>query len=332
MAPGAQLYLFCIRTELDLEQAESQAHADGVRIINHSVAWFNSSRGDGTGGIEDTDSPDATVARARADGILWVNAAGNYATQHWSGTFTADTSFPEENDFASGQTLDSVSIPQGETDCAYLKWDDWPVTSNDYDLYLFDEDSGQFVTSFVPDTGGGTDDQSDGLAPPLEEFCYDNQTSDTDFGLMIVNYSAASSPRLDLFWIGSSGLEFATAPGSIIEPASSPDALAVGADCWQTQRPRFLQLAGPDDRRPHRPGPARPRQRLVRGVRRRHGRCRRLRVEWLHGHLCIGAPRRRGGSRPARAGPEPHRPGARGLAGGTSACPKRRHPRGDRRR
>ena len=85
MAPGAQLYLICICTEVQLGQAETYAKANNIRIINHSVGWFNTSRGDGTG-VPGT--PDAIVADARNNGILWVNAAGNSAQGHWSGTFS----------------------------------------------------------------------------------------------------------------------------------------------------------------------------------------------------------------------------------------------------
>ena len=48
--------------------------------MNHSVGWFGPSRGDGTRLIG------SLVADARANGILWVNAAGNEGETHWSGT------------------------------------------------------------------------------------------------------------------------------------------------------------------------------------------------------------------------------------------------------
>ena len=49
MAPGAQLYLVCVATEVDLANAEVYAKGQGVQVINHSMAWFNSSKGDGSG-------------------------------------------------------------------------------------------------------------------------------------------------------------------------------------------------------------------------------------------------------------------------------------------
>jgi hypothetical protein len=225
MAPGAQLILICIDTELDLALAEQDAAAAGAKIINHSVGWLATSRGDGTGAA---GSPDATVAAARTQGILWVNAAGNYATQHWSGSFTPDPGASDVNDFAPGDTLDSVTIPSDERDCAFLKWDAWPTTSEDYDLYLVDESSNQIVDA-------STEDQADGPLDPTEALCYTNSGATGTFGLGIARYSAASSPRLDLYWAGGEqDLQYSTG-GAVVEPASSPAALAVGAECWQTQ-------------------------------------------------------------------------------------------------
>jgi len=241
IAPGAQLYLLCVDTELDLASAEQYAIAQGIKIINHSVAWFNTSRGDGTGA---TGSPDATVADARAHGILWVNAAGNYATDHWSGNYTPTPGDPDANSFSGTDELNDVTIQSGETSCAYLKWDDWPVTSEDFDLYLVRESDDQIVQYSVNDQSGSVL-ASDGPSAPTEYFCYTNPGVTGTFGLAIVRYSASTTPRLDLYYVGDSNLQYSTAAGSIIEPASSPDALAVGADCWQTSALDTYSSQGP---------------------------------------------------------------------------------------
>src|SRR5581483_5948739 len=107
MAPGAQLYLMCVDTEVDLALAEQDAIADGVRVVNESLAWLGTSRGDGSGG---PGSPDDTVADARSHGILWVNAAGNYKLDHWFGTFTTNPDYPQTNEFNEQGNLDHVVI------------------------------------------------------------------------------------------------------------------------------------------------------------------------------------------------------------------------------
>ncbi len=88
MAPDAQLYLVCVDTEVDLAAAEAYAKSQGVHVINHSAGWQGPFRNDGSGPIG------AIVADARANGILWVNSAGNEAQTHWSGTYSPAAASP----------------------------------------------------------------------------------------------------------------------------------------------------------------------------------------------------------------------------------------------
>ena len=133
VAPGAQLYLICFNTEVDLASAEAYAKAQGIKIINHSVSWFDTWRGDGNG---PAGTPDATVKDARNNGILWVNAAGNQGQNHWNGTYVDDgcgfaVFNPADPSFGD---LDQIVIGGGQQACVFLKWDSWPTTHNDYDL------------------------------------------------------------------------------------------------------------------------------------------------------------------------------------------------------
>ena len=231
MAPGATVIDMCINSIPDLWNAEQWAKALGVKIINHSVGWYGVGRGDGNGdGVGDL-TPDMVVQQAREDGILWVNAAGNDAETHWSGAYTPDPSEPSLNDFAGGDVTNSVTIDQGATACVFLRWDDWPVTTEDYDLALFDLSSS---TPFDP-VATSTDDQASQLLDPTESLCYTNTGATRQFDIVIGRYNAVENDRLDLSVIGGgSSLEYATARTSVVEPASSPDALAVGAECWRT--------------------------------------------------------------------------------------------------
>ena len=224
MAPSAQLFLICVNSELTLKAAENFVLANNIRIVNHSVGWYGTSRGDGSG---DPNSPNAIVADARAHGVLWINAAGNNAQSHWAGTF----SDPDGNDFenfSGGDELNRVVVPPGQTDCVVMTWDAWPVTSQDFDVFLVDTATGQIVN-------GGLRDQSRGPLDPEEDACYANTTGATvTLGLLVNRYSATSSPRLDIWWLGSSPLQYQTTSGSVVEPASSPNALGVGAVCFST--------------------------------------------------------------------------------------------------
>ncbi len=229
MAPDAQLYLVCMDTEVDLAAAEAFAKSQGVKIINHSVGWYGDWRSDGSGPVG------AIVADARANGILWVNAAGNDATTHWSGTYNPNgDSF---HDFANGDEGDSFIWPNDSQICGFLKWDEWPVGLSDFDLYLGLSGSSEPLA-------WSTGDQT-GSQAPTEGMClYQNSGSDLRVFWAIDGYRVSTSPRLDLFSY-SPPLEYEMPEGSIDDPATSPAAFAVGAVCWQSRELEFYSSQGP---------------------------------------------------------------------------------------
>ena len=236
MAPAGQLYLICIETEVQLAQAEAYAEANGIQVINHSMSWVNSSRGDGTGSA---GSPDWTAARAREAGILWVNAAGNEAETHWSGSFVDDGT--GWNLFAPGNIGNGFYLDTGGTVCAFLKWDNWPGSAQDYDLYLVDQ-----ASTIV---GASLNDQT-GIQPPTEDACYTNPGAAAVYYVAINKSSATLAPRFDLFMSGVAALagadiQYPVAAGSVTEPASSPAAMAVGAVCWGASTIESFSSQGP---------------------------------------------------------------------------------------
>ena len=234
VAPGAELHLICIDTEVDLALAEQYVKAQGIRIVNHSVSWFNTSGGDGTGG---SGTPDAIVADARANGILWVNSAGNQGGAHWNATWS-----DPDDDGVLWVTSSAYAEP-GETVCLFLRWNAWPSTTEDYDLYLFAPGEPHPVAS-------STDSQADHPGPPTEAACYTNETAaGRSISIRIVNYSAWSATRLELFAVGS---HFHWSTGmSLTEPATSPAALAVAAECVAERRFEIYSSYGPTvDARP----------------------------------------------------------------------------------
>jgi subtilisin family serine protease len=234
MAPGAQLYLICIATSINLGQAKDYAVAQGIRIVNHSVGWFNTSRGDGTGAAW---TPDAIVADARANGILWINSAGNSGQQHWTGTFI-DADADAWHDFAAGDELDRIGIPAGGGLCVFLKWDSWPTTTQDFDVYLF-----RLADLSAP--VWGSMDVQNGAQPPAEQFCYTNTTGVSQtFAIALRKFAATAAPRFDLF-VDRGAPQYVVAAGSVSEPASSPNAMAAGAICWQTDALESYSSQGP---------------------------------------------------------------------------------------
>ena len=229
MAPDAQLYLACVGTEVDLAAAEAWAKSQGVTVINHSAGWEGPYRDDGGGPVG------AVVADARANGILWVNSAGNEAMTHWSGSYTPNGSWHMWN--PNGDMGNSFIWPNGRDICGFLKWDEWPSGISDFDLGLFLSGSNSLLAVSEGDQGAGQ--------PPFEAMCL-RQTSGRDLVVFwaIRGYRVATSPRLDLVsW--SPSLQYSVAAGSIATPASSPATLAVGALCWQSRALEQYSSQGP---------------------------------------------------------------------------------------
>jgi subtilase family protein/hemolysin type calcium-binding protein/uncharacterized protein DUF11/WD40 repeat protein len=230
VAPDAQLYLICVDTEVDLANAVAYAKAQGITIVNHSVGWFNTSRGDGTGA---PGTPDAIVADARANGILWVNAAGNEARSHWGGPWS-------DPDGDGAMRFFDVPLYPGQGYCAALRWDAWPQTTQDFDLLLVTPDDTVVAASEFS--------QADTPDEPTEGACYQNTRGAVQLvAPLIYEYNAPFfEGKLDLFVLDAD-LGGAVPAGSVIEPASSPAAVSVGAgaQCYTPTAPADYSSRGP---------------------------------------------------------------------------------------
>ena len=146
VAPGAQIYLAKIATDLDVAEAVDWVIAQDVDIISTSLAIYNGTPGDGTGYLAEL------VAKARAAGIVWVTAAGNDRESHWGGVFQ-DIDGDGRHEFADGEEVNCFSL-DGET-CSPLflgdvnllvRWSDWDAVDQDYDVHLVRWDGAQWVT------------------------------------------------------------------------------------------------------------------------------------------------------------------------------------------
>jgi hypothetical protein len=221
MAPGAQLYLICRETTVQMGQALNYMRANGITIVNHSAGNFFG-RGDGTG---PAGSAQALAADARASGILWVNSSGNQADRHWSGTF-ADNDGDNIHNYTPSDEGNTFLLGGGFDTCVDLRWDDWPATSQDFDLYLVNSATGAIVAR--------SEDTQSGGQPPFEEACYENNSGGVErLYVAIVRDRATRAPRFDVFLFEGEGLEYDVPQGSLAEPSTSRSVLAVGAVCWQ---------------------------------------------------------------------------------------------------
>src|SRR3712207_5096393 len=206
MAPAAELTLICIDSDVALGRAKDYVLRQRIPIVNTSLGWVDSSRGDGTGG---PGTPDAIVAEARRSGVLWVASAGNAAEAHWSGTFS-DPDGDRLLNFTPADEGNAVTIRPGGSVCIKLKWDSWPTSRQDFDLYVVHSATGAVLAE---SEGVQTGNQA-----PRERACVENrERSPLTVLVMIAKHAATLAPRFDL-WAENHVLEHRNADGSINEP------------------------------------------------------------------------------------------------------------------
>lgn len=248
MAPGAQLFLYCIDDDTSFAQAEVELQAAGVKVVNSSLSFPGDGRGDGNVGVQ-PQSSSATVRTARQNGILWIQSAGNSADDHWPGTFVDanhDTAVDLLDSSSTGQD-DFIGIDSGGG-AIELQWDKWPTSTLPVTLHAWQFDDTGFVGLPIAIThASGTAPvdcleypvvQGDGCAALPGPGSYD---------VWITVPTAALGVRYDLFYAGDVSFNYLSCgswssdgltclgpsaraqSGSVTEPATSPYALAVGA-------------------------------------------------------------------------------------------------------
>jgi hypothetical protein len=244
LAPEAQLYL--------VNFADSDGHARAVdwlinqkvQVISYSIGWFNAGAGDGSGPICDD------VEAAAAAGIIWAGSAGNYAIDHWEGTFS-DTDGDGWNNFSGADELLEFDVPAASDLGAFLNWDDWGTwngrdysgSNQDYDLYLYIWNSALNTWNLV--------DQSiaaqTGWQWPVEELYYYHDPVRTKWGVAIRKSHATRNCKLELFLdrAGSLPIEYNVPEGSLAVPADSPSHVTAGATDWSDDSYHYYSSRGP---------------------------------------------------------------------------------------
>ena len=155
----------------------------GASIITMSLGFFNVGPGDGTLGFE------SIFQDARDRGILWVNSAGNYAREHWGGAFF-DGDADGYHQWSGVDETVGFTLGAGESVDIYLKWDDWPVSSNDFDLQLWN--GGSKIAESIGEQSG--------TQPPTEELHYTNTSGFTqNLSVKVFKFAASAAPEMDLF-------------------------------------------------------------------------------------------------------------------------------------
>ena len=219
VAPGAELYLANAGSPEGLRQATTWLIEQGVEVISHSIAWPLGG-GDGKGPIHDV------VRLAHDSGVIWVNAAGNFAQGFWGGYW----SDPDSNRILNvdGHGSEAILLPTstafGEVH-AWLTWDRWPYSTDlDFVIELLATDGEVLATS--------QDDQPD----PFAFRALDLQGSSNLAGTTMRIRCLRGDPQGRFLRVtrtdGDLAPQSRVPAGSLAMPADSPDAIAVGAYAW----------------------------------------------------------------------------------------------------
>ena len=215
VAPEVELYLYKVVDMVDLENAKDRCIQNGVAIVNYSATWVGEGFGDGRGIICDI------VNDAADNGILWVNAVGNYAQKHYAG-FWHDSDDDNRHNFAAGDDAVNFVAEIGDIIRVTLTWDDWPITTEDYDLYLYSQDA----SGNIKEVSKSTDVQGNGGAPVefLEYFAVQEGT----YGISVVRVGEAEPKKLRV-WSWHHDIEYPVPAGSLGSPSDARGSLSVGA-------------------------------------------------------------------------------------------------------
>ena len=224
MAPDAQLFLAKISTALELEEAVNWLIGQHINVISTSLGWYAMGPGDGTGYLADI------VNAAAAAGITWVTAAGNGRQSHWGGAFS-DPEADTIHNFNGTKNVDyfgpgdgsAYLYPADVTFRVFLRWDDWGVVNQDYDLYVFRYDGvslDQIATSDNAQSGqpGQT---------PVEAVAF-TTTGIAAYGIVVTQYSATRPVNLELF-VDRERLDEIVTARSLAQPADVQAAISVAA-------------------------------------------------------------------------------------------------------
>ena len=223
VAPEAELYLYKTGDMVDLENAKDHAIRDGIDVISHSEGFLIDGFGDGRGFS-------CNVVNDAADnGILWVVAAGNSGKSHYSGLWS-DKNSNDWHNFAPGEELLEFEAEEGAAIRVNLVWDDWPITYQNYDLYLyFRNSSGDWE-----EVAKSTDIQDSG-GDPVEGINDHTAKESGIYGIAVRSRDA--QPKRMRVWSNHDFINYSDAKNSITSPADAREAMSVGAvyhDQWNS--------------------------------------------------------------------------------------------------
>jgi hypothetical protein len=225
LAPEAEYYLAKTFNSADFSNALSYMVDEGINIVSHSCGFsLTSSYYNGI------DIISGRVNWVNAQGILFINAAGNYAQRHYRAEF--DDMEQEDNyhryaqdinvnhfvssdgEFLNFEADDRISIS--------LAWDDYEEEEQNYDLYLVHWD----VDNEEWEVAAESVIEQNGDVYPIESISFTVE-EEGFYGVSVHNNESENGIDFTLFT--NKNLAYRTPEGSLCIPAIAETALAVGA-------------------------------------------------------------------------------------------------------
>jgi subtilisin family serine protease len=228
MSPDSELYLLPIDYDIKLVAAVNWCLNNNIKIISTSLCFFGVGPKDGTGPINEI------IRWAYENGIIWITAAGNYATRHYSG-YSSDTDADGWHNFSSDDEILDINIRNIQNFGVVLEWDDWGTwdgmsysgTGEDFDLFLYRYLNDQWVPV------ESSENVQDGNDTPFEEIWLTNPENG-HYGILIKRVSGNKKVKLHIYipYLPQDGFtdsQYIVSEQSICSGADSRDAITAGA-------------------------------------------------------------------------------------------------------
>lgn len=222
MAPGAELYFHdCGENILQFNQGIDALVDAGCNIICDDIGWLLEPF------FEDGMVASHVQSVIEEKNIVYLSSAGNAGTEHYQGMFYNDGS--DGHDFSAGSSSVKdlwLDVLPGYGLTVIMQWNDkFGSSGNDYDLYLFNRDTGEPIAY--------SDQSQDGNDDPLEGFQITNPESDIlHLGIGVKKYFGQDK-ELEIYMYSYGGVKFypayLTSEDSIFGHPAAPGAIAVGS-------------------------------------------------------------------------------------------------------
>jgi subtilisin family serine protease len=238
-APSVNLHLAAIGPTTTAEEyaaAVEWLQQSGVDIIVDAGSYY-AQPGDGTG-------PIAQIAANASSETVFITSVGNYAQQYWAGNYSSDkdtgkneVKWVTSHTGAQANPLNNGEPFSGDVRLT-LRWDGWPKTAVDYDLYLIRKQPGDDVVVAKATGHNGRPFEYLEATVPRGQYYVSIQ--------VVTGPEPGNTSHLELF--ANRELRYRSL-GGLTAPATAPSVIAVGASENGTVEPfsvRGADIVAPD--------------------------------------------------------------------------------------